>query len=487
MTRDTAGRTAPYTLLVWFGCGNVLLALHLALLALSRQFIYGEDMRQRPIVWLVVLLMSAAVVYFVPLLFVRRTVPTRTLLLWVVLLGAALRLVYFPSQAMQEDDFYRYLWDGGKVAHGWNPYGHRPEDVALGMPQVPRALYELGQASGRILERVNHPHLGTIYPPVAQAVFALAHLIAPWSFMALKAVFLAIDFAALGLLLIALRQLGRSPLWATAYWWNPLLIKEAYNSGHMDVLLVPLLLGAFVLVARRQIVAAMLPLAGAVAVKVWPILLLPLFLCPRWPHRMRIAGAGLVFGVAAAALLAPMLGIRALGGDSGVVQYSMRWEMNDALFMVFPWAASHIGTWLEFDWDARTTHRIGRLVAAGLAGLVALAVALRRDTRPQAIASGALVASTALLLVSPTQFPWYYYWVAPFLALRPSPGVLSMTLMLPVYYLKFHYDARGQIDFFHYTVVWFEWLPVWLVLAGELLWRGRRPARPTVPRPSAAA
>ena len=52
----------------------------------------------------------------------------------------------------------------------------------------------------------------------------LAHWLRPWSPAAWRIVLLLFDLATLAALLALLRAIGRSPLWAAAYWWNPLLI-----------------------------------------------------------------------------------------------------------------------------------------------------------------------------------------------------------------------------------------------------------------------
>jgi hypothetical protein len=37
------------------------------------------------------------------------------------------------------------------------------------------------------------------------------------------------------------------------YWWNPLLVKETFNSGHLDVIAFPFVLEALLLNLRKKI------------------------------------------------------------------------------------------------------------------------------------------------------------------------------------------------------------------------------------------
>ena len=65
---------------------------------------------------------------------------------------------------------------------------------------------------------------------------------------------------------------------------------------------------------------------------------------------------------------------------------------------------------------------------------------------------------------SPAQFPWYITWFAPLLCLYPQRGLLLLTALMPIYYLWFYFDARGEAVFFDRYIVWLQYLPVLLLL-----------------------
>lgn len=462
---------------VWWGCGIALLLCTLGLAALSHQFEYGSDMRARPVLPFVGLLMGAALVYFGGVYMALQTAPTQRLAYGIFAVGALMRLILATSQPVLEDDYYRYLWDGAVTAHGENPYGVIPLDVQERDAKVSGRLLALGNEAGTILERVNHPQLGTVYPPVAQAAFALAHAVSPWKLSGLRLLYYALDCAVFALLVAVLRQLGRSPLLALIYWWNPLAAKEIYNSVHMDILLVPLTLGAILLALRGRVIWAMVPLALAVGTKLWPVLLLvPLLVTAR--HTPRKAGMALVvFLLGSVLLLSPLLTITALEDESGFVAYGSRWEMNDALFMVFPWIAEGAAHLLQLDVSHGTAHRAGKgLVALLTLGVVAWVTRKTyrsygsvREHAAYSLCGGLLAIVGTLFLLSPTQFPWYFLWLLPLLSLYPNRGLLLLTLVLPLYYLRFYFDARGAVEFFHYRIVWLEYLPVWALLLFDAL------------------
>jgi hypothetical protein len=232
--------------------GIAILACCAAITHLSHHFTYATDMAERPILPFVALLMTAALPYFLAVYLVPRIAWSRSLAWCVFLAGAAMRLLFASSQPILEDDYYRYLWDGALTAHGYNPYTIRPADALAEGNGIPIAIAELARDSHPILARVNHPELGTIYPPVAQAFFAVAYWMAPWQTAGLRVLYYLADCAVFALLLALLRQLNRSPGLVLLYWWNPLCAKELYNSLHMDILLLPWLLAGLLLLLRGR-------------------------------------------------------------------------------------------------------------------------------------------------------------------------------------------------------------------------------------------
>ncbi len=448
----------------WAHCGGALLGLTVSMAWLSRVFVYGSPMGERPIPLLVALLFTAGLVYCATLFLGRGSNSTPKLMTWIFLVGLAMRLCYFASTPILEDDYYRYLWDGAVTASGHNPYAHSPESVQLMEKQVPDTLLDLGMDAGQVLDRVNHPELTTVYPPVAQGAFAMAHVLVPWSITGLRILYLILDCISFLLLLHLLSQCFK-PFWLiTVYWWNPLLIKEAFNSVHMDLLLVPCLALLALLVLQRRYVVAQLPLVAAIGIKVWPILLLPLLFAPLLKHPVALMKATLLLLLLGCVLILPLYPLIQPAHDSGFSEYATRWEMNDALFMAFPWVVEKVDALLNLELTTPTTHRMGRILVALLCVIIALVVGLRTRKHPDRFNHAALIITATLFLLSPTQFPWYAFWLFPFLMVRPVPGLLLLTPMLSLYYLRFYYTHLDQADFFHNRVVWVEYAPVFLVL-----------------------
>ena len=460
----------------WCAIGAGLFGLALILTLASPLFGYDHSVTDMPVPWLVGGLVLAGVLYLALVWLIPATLRefpgnSYALLAFVLALGLAMRLLMFASEPILEDDYQRYLWDGAVTAHGLNAYEVSPETAKSADPET-SVIGGLAIASGDVLDRVNHPELRTVYPPVAQGVFAISHVLGPWSLGTWRALCLLGEMASVALLLLLLRELGRSPLWVALYWWNPLAIKELINSAHLEAILIPVVLGAIVLAIHRRYLLSTFALAVAAGIKLWPVLLLPLIWRPlaERPRALLIAVASTAgLGLA---LAAPILWA-GLDQSSGLVAYAQNWKTNSALFPQVEAIAGSSLAWIGgFEpWI------VGRsIVALVLVGL-ALWLSRRPFKTPEELIQKCVLLVGALVLLSPAQFPWYFLWVLPLMPLRPVLGLLALTATMPLYYLGFFLLARDSYEFYASTIVWFVWVPVWLLLAAEFAprkWRGPR-------------
>jgi hypothetical protein len=366
------------------------------------------------------------------------------------------------SEPMLETDFYRYLWDGGVVAAGENPYRPIPARISGGSGR----LSDLGRDSGIVLQRVNHPELRTIYPPVAQGFFALSHFIAPWNLTAWRGVLLVADVATFVLLLLVLARADLPRAYSLIYWLNPIVLKEIHNAAHMDILLAPFVLGALLLAHRGRLYTALTCVAFATGIKLWPILLLPLILRAGTTSWIRATGPVLLYATIVGLMLVPVF-LAGLDSTSGFTAYAGRWEMNNGPSLIL----IAMGRWFEtfglLPFSARA-------FSSGLSILIigaGVLVAIRRPvTGIEDLAVRFLLVVALLFLLSPTQFPWYAVWFLPLLAIRPNPALLLYALTLPLYYLRFRYVEAGLMGWFDNVIVWLEHGPV-LVLLAAAKWK----------------
>ncbi len=160
----------------------------------------------------------------------------------VVAAGIALRLAFLPTVPNLSGDVYRYIWDGRVVAAGFNPYLHVPADPALAALRDP-AQY------GLIDKR---DYAVTIYPPVAEALFALVTRLST-GVLAMKAAMVLLEGLAVLAVARLMRRLGRPRAWLALYLLHPAPVWEIAGNGHADAAVMAAMFGAFALAggARR--------------------------------------------------------------------------------------------------------------------------------------------------------------------------------------------------------------------------------------------
>lgn len=447
-------------------CGLAVFLLLGAIAKISPQ-LSSEGFQRDLIPVFILLLVAAAAVYFVAVGSFRKNRACSLLL--IVLFGLGFRVLFLFSTPILEDDFHRYFWDGAVLASGINPYEHSPEQVTENGGN--ERLEELKGLYGETLEKVNHPHVKTIYPPVAEFFFAVAYKISPMGITTWRIMLLVFDLITLVLLFVSLRKLDIPPQSLLIYWWNPLLVQQIFNSVHMDVLAFPFVLGAILLFLYGRKRLWTLALALAVGVKLWPALLFGLFLKPFREKRETLLRT-LIFVAAILIIFLPTVVFK-LDPASGIVMYGKSWENNSPLFAMI------LSGW-EFVLEVMDIHP-GHAQTHSRVGVIAVLLVWKFYV---AFASGSLgIHRKALLIIggafllSPAQFPWYYTWLLPFLCVALSPGFLALTALLPLYYLQYYLSPYAEeTGIFGNAVVWIEFAPVWLLLVWEW-WKFRASRR----------
>lgn len=438
----------------------LLVASQIALALMSPQLTHAAVKHLADVAPLVALLSAPALA---GLFYVRSLVSPAApaSVFWLMIgVGLAMRLAWFGAPAPLEDDFYRYLWDGAVVAAGVNPYTFAPEQVAE-VAAVPSALTELAAVGRPILDRINFPDYTSIYPGTAQLAFVAAHRLAPWSVDGLRFVFLLADVATLGVILALLSDLGRSRMLAALYWCNPLAALAGAATVHVDALLPPLVLGAFLAMRRMRPALASALLALAVGVKIWPALLAPLLARNSLANWRRLVPAAAVFALVVGAALAPQFAA-AFSGRSGLSGYATLWHNNNAPFVwlsgMLEWVAGEDNVW---------TGKLLRFALALAGAAVALLIAARRVHDLRDLLSRALAVAATVFYLSPAQFPWYGLWFLPLAAVTQCWPLLLASATLPFYYLFFPLAEMGERETFQSGVAFLHAAPVW----AWLLWR----------------
>ena len=341
----------------------------------------------------------------------------------VLAVAIATRAALFPVVPSLSGDLYRYVWEGRVTAHGGNPYRQSPLDPRLA-PLRDREVFP----------NINHKELSTIYPPLAEAGFALVARISQ-TVSAMKLWVVLHDLLLVALLLAWAKRRGASAVPVIAYAWNPLVLVEYAGSGHNDPTAMLWLILAIMWVEERPILSALTLGIGAL-VKLVPLLALP-FLIRRWPWRSRIL-CGVILSVG--------LGwFRSQTRDtySGLIASWGTWRNNELLF-------HYVDRWAGSFERARSISLV--LVAA------ALAWGWWKRWGP---AHGTRLGVRSGVLVSPVVHPWYLGWALAFEPLGPSAPWLLLSGTAILNYGLFSTPAEGRS--FHLPLVW-RWVEYGLPL-----------------------
>ncbi len=341
--------------------------------------------------------------------------------------AAACRVLLAPLPPSLSGDLFRYVWEGRVWLAGANPYA-----LAPGAPELAALRDEA------VFPFVNHPHLSAIYPPLAEAGFALVASLSP-GVLAFKLWVAAHDLALVGVLLAWSARARGSAAWALVYAWNPLVLVEYAGTGHNDPTAMLGLAIALATCDRRPALSA-LALSWGALVKLAPLVALP-FLWPRWNARARVlCVAFLVPGLAWFAL-------ETRATYSGLAAYWGQWRNNELVF--------HLAE--------RALGGFGRARAATLALVAAVAVAcLWRRLAPHE--SSRRVLGTALV-TSPVVHPWYAGWFLMLEPHGPSWPWLLLAALLPLNYGFLVTPGEGRS--FHAPLAW-RWIEYGLPLLAGL-------------------
>lgn len=361
--------------------------------------------------------LAAALPYAAAVWLVRRGAVAPWAVWGIAGLGLAARLLVLAAPPLLSTDIYRYVWDGRVQAAGINPYLHIPADPALAFLRDP------GDGPSDIYGNINRADFApTIYPPAAQALFALVGIASP-TIWTMKAVMLAFDLAAGGVALLLLRAARRPASWVVVWAWHPLVIWEFANEGHIDAASIALTALAMLAAARARPGLAGAALGVAVLLKLLPAALFPA-LWRRWDWRLPAAA-----GVAVAAGYACYAGAgwRVLGYLPGYAEE----EGSKGFYLFQAMALAGLPAWPRLAYAAAAAVLLG-----GLAAWVAWQVPAEGvAARTVVIARGALILSAALLAVVSPHYPWYFTMLILPAVLVPAWSALWPTLAAPLFYL----------------------------------------------------
>ena len=411
-------------------------------------------------------------------------------------------------------------------------FNARIDDNDIGDRDLAKLVSQIQSKPGLrdVLSHVHFAEVPTVYPPVSQVVFRISDFLTPsraditLRLRVMKFVIVLFDIGVMFFLWLLLRSVDFHPGWSIAYGWSPLVIKEFANSGHLDSIAVFLMMAALVVLVSQfkkqwlSVGGSAALLASAFGAKLFPIVLAPLFAVFVW-RQIGLKWAAIwcvVFVMTAGFVMLPLMRSHEVPQQAEIANPSedelrgfklflSRWEINDVIFMAVQenirpdgavanqpklWfvvtpnrfrvsVTNSLSTWFAGDVE-RTPFLATRLFLTMVFGGIVLLRLYRTWNDESTLLESAFLIVAWFWLLLPTQNPWYWTWALPLVAFTRNRSWLWLSGLALIYYSRFwfqyHFESIGDwggyqgVLIFDFIVVWFEFLPFFVLLLGSWVW-----------------
>jgi hypothetical protein len=377
--------------------------------------------------------------------------------LWLIFAFAiVLRACVLLFDPLLSSDIYRYVWDGRVQAAGINPYRYFPADQALSFLRDEAIFPHINRADTAV----------TIYPPVAQFFFRLVTRIGE-NVTVMRLALVGCEAVTVTMIMLLLRRMELPVTRVVAYLWHPLPLWEVANSGHVDALMVALMMLGLWIALTGYALRGAVAIALSVLVKPYVAPVLAGIWRP-WDLKMPLVVIAVI-----ALCYVPYLSV-----GSGVLGFLTKGYLTEEgisagndLWPLALWR-------LAFD-----EHHGDVAVYIATAALILLLKAFSVARSPdRGIASRLgdinMLLLLTLLLLSPN-YPWYFLIITPFVALCGSPATWAVSILALL--------LSEQLDWDFYiprmvtkSILFGGLLLAWTLMAYRT--RMRRSAEPGVPQ-----
>ena len=259
--------------------------------------------------------------------------------------------------------------------------------------------------------------------------------------------------------------------------------KLVYYFTYVIIGISLLCVSLFYLIKKRNILATVF-LSLSFLAKLYPAILLPLYLKRFWWNDRANGKPGWVaplwnlslFLAIALLFYLPFLSIGSKN-FAGLKAFSLYWQSNDSIFSLLLYFLRGIPGFNSLSFDFITYNLpllLGKLILASVLLGVLIYLVLQPfsedDSRDQ-IVRQVFILMAFIFLLSPVQNPWYLCWVVPFLCFHPWRSWILLTGLVGLYYLDFYFDYQ-DIRQYSPWVPWLEYSPFYLLLLLEMRgWR----------------
>ena len=361
----------------------------------------------------------------------------KSIVVFIFIFGILNRLTLVCLPPFLSNDIYRYIWDGYIQTQGINPYLYPPNALEL-------ANYR----NLPIYNSINHLHLPTIYPPLAQVLFFLTFLFSKDSIIAIKIILLIFEILTNLILLKTLNLLNINPTNLAIYMLCPLPIVEFFISGHIDAVGIFFLVLFIYTILSKRIALSAIALSSAVLIKIMPIIFIPI----TFYHikRKYLLAFYTIFVTTILLLYLPYLniGYKALGSFNTFIK---DFYFNSSIFSLLYFFTNQ--------------SKLSSLICYILLAIYIIIILLKKQDFIFTI----FLFLTGIYIFSPIVHPWYLTWIIPLLIFIPSKAFFWLIMSCQFsYYILIKYTQENIWQ--ESTIIkLIEYLPFFALLIWDLL------------------
>ncbi|SFW63200.1 polyprenol phosphomannose-dependent alpha 1,6 mannosyltransferase MptB [Cellulophaga fucicola] len=314
--------------------------------------------------------------------------------------GILFRFVFLFVTPMLSQDFHRFIWDGELVLQGINPYLQTPntiiEEGTILIENAAQMYASMGEISAKNFSN---------YPPLNQLLFALAALFSGKSAIGgIVTMRLIIILADIGIVYFGRKLLLKLNLSSHLIFWyflNPLVIIELTGNLHFEGVMLFFFIWSMYLISLKKYILAAPILAFSIAVKLVPLIFLPLFL--RHLGFKKAIQFYTIIGITILALLLPFYSSEFINNYATTIGlWFSNFEFNASIYNIIKKIAEFNG---NKNWE--TIRAFGKISPYITITVVLLFSFLKSNKTVTSLFTSMLWVLTIYYFISTTVHPWY--------------------------------------------------------------------------------
>lgn len=350
--------------------------------------------------------------------------------LWIAL---GFRLLLLLAVPVLSDDYFRFIWDGRLVAAGYNPYLYLPSAL------IDSSIAADAQLDSVLFGGMNSPHYFTVYPPLNQMMFGVAAWLAGGNTLVtiilLRSFIVLAEAGILWMMIYPAESVNsaitknKGSQFALIYALNPLIIVELTGNLHFEAVTL-----FFVLLAVRWLnrpfqgdkyyVVSAVALGLGVAVKLLPLLFLPLFI-KRLGMKKGLIYSAITGGVLLILFLPFLSAELLLNFGKSLDLYFQKFEFNASFYYLL----RELGYWI-------TGYNIIQVLGP-LLSLITFTTLVWIAFQRRSFLEKMLFSLTVYFLLATTIHPWYITTLVAFGALTGRWYPVLWSALLPLTYVAY--------------------------------------------------